>query len=198
VWEIELTSPGGLGTALPQTLGDAFGVQWHWGVTPDQTFAISNTSRVDLQGLSTALVLNDADGVRWFWRITGAYPFFEVSPALWPDTVSQMPWGEISWLRMISAAGETRYVFPAQYTGMPVVEAGPPTASYWGWTDPITLYDPTGQGWLLRVDIDDVLIYDPQFIEDIPDRPPLLSLRDAVEAAAHIQAAGSLITVLIA
>jgi hypothetical protein len=197
VWRIELTSPGGLGTALPQTLGNAFGVEWHFGATPDGTFATSDTPRVDLEGLSTALVLNDADGVRWFWRITGSSPFLEVSSVLWPDTVSQMPWGEISWLRLLNASGVPCYVFPGRYTGIPVVEAGPPITSYWGWSAPVPMVDSRGQVWALRVDSDNVLIYEPQVMDDIPARSPVLSLRDAVEAMGHVQAAGSLVTVLI-
>jgi hypothetical protein len=197
VWQIELTSPGGLGTALPQTVGNSFGVEWHFGATHDATFATSESPRVALEGLATALVLNDADGVRWFWRITGNAPFLEVSSVLWPDTVSQMPWGEISWLRLLNASGEVCYVFPAQDTGIPVVEAGPPLPSYWGWAAPVMMVDPNGQGWGLRVDSDNVLIYEAQGVDDIPQRPPLLSLRDAVEAMGHVQAAGSLVTVLM-
>lgn len=197
VWAISLTSPGGLGTAVPQTLGDDRGVQWHFGVSAAKTFAISNTPRTDLQGLSTAMVLNDATGTRWFWRIAGNLSLFEVAPVLWPDAISQVPWGELGWLQIPTEAGETRFVFPDVGTGVPIVSIAPPLTSWWGWTEPVVLYDRTGQAWTLSVGYDGTVVYTPQGAEDIPQRPPLLSLRDATDAFGHIQSAGSLVTTLI-
>lgn len=196
VWIVSDTTPGGLGTALPQYLGDDEGIQWHFGVG-HATFGLSNTPSRDFEGLATALVINDAQGKRWFWRITGILSRFEVSNVLWPDTISQMPWGEIGWLKMTMTSGAVRYVYPEIHTGQPTVNSAPPMTSWWGWTEALTLQDNQGVIWDLSIADSGVLAYAPQGVEDIPHRPPLLSLRDVTEAYEHIQTAGSLVTILI-
>ena len=66
----------------------------------------------------------------------------------------------------------------------------------WGWSDPVTWLDADGQRWRLQV------TYEIVGIEQLTDaaipglaNPILLS--DILDAAAHVQAAGSLVTVLV-
>jgi hypothetical protein len=198
LFDVSTTSPEGLGTAAVQTLGDDAGVRWHVGIDPAGTFAVSDTPRRSFDGLSTALVLTDAQEHTWFWRLEGSLPFFEVSDVLWPDSVAQTPWGQISWLAMRSEVGEVRYVFPEVGTGHPSVADGPPLGAPWGWSDPVLLYDATGQPWALEVESGDILVYTSQLPDNIPPPQPPLSLRETQDAFAHVQSAGSLVTVLVA
>lgn len=147
-WFVDTAPPGGLGTALPHDLGDAQGVQWHWGIDPASTFATSDRPNIDYGGFATAICLNDAAGLRWFWRVRAGK--LEWSRVLWPNTIDQSPWGEIGWLAMPTTTGIPVYVYPA-LQGFPIATDGPPMTSYGGWRDPLTLVDNTGQFWTLQV-----------------------------------------------
>src|SRR4029453_5442392 len=92
--------------------------------------------------------LNDANGNRWFWRVRNGT--LEWSPQLWPDTCDQSPWGEIAWLKAQSQTDTPLVIYPST-TGVPLVGAGPPTTSYWGWQDPVFFVDTDGQRWQLTV-----------------------------------------------
>jgi hypothetical protein len=199
LWDVATTSPGGAGTAAIQTLGDDHGVRWHLGVVPEGAFAISDTPGRTFDGLSTAMMLMDAEEQMWFWRLAGTLPFFEVSRTLWPDSLVQMPWGQIGWLALSNPRGEPRYVFPEVGTGAPTVSHGPPVGAPWGWSEPVSLYDATGQAWSLVIEGlgDDLLGYTSQPSDDMPLVPPTLSLREASEALAHVQSAGSVVTILL-
>jgi hypothetical protein len=192
---LETFSPGGLGTVTPQTLGDRQGVLWHVGVDPAGNIGMSNTPSVDYAGMATAICLADATGARWFWRVQGHV--VEWSSALWPDTLDQSPWGDLGWLQVANEDGVTRYVSPTPL-GDPIVTSGPPIASPWGWQAPVTFLDGEGTPWHLTVlRDDDRLGIESGFPDDLPLPTEALPLREAVEAFAHIQAAGSLLTVLI-
>jgi hypothetical protein len=142
------TTPGGLGTAQPTTLGDSAGVQWHWGVTMGGAFAVSNTPALDYGGAGTTVCLNDARGRRWFWRIEDGFVLH--APVQWPDSLDQSPWGELGWLLVPVLGGGTAYVYP-QLNGRPTAAVGPPMTSPWGWRTPLTLYDTHGVGWQFQV-----------------------------------------------
>jgi hypothetical protein len=197
LFDVSTTHPGGLGTAAIQTLGDDTHVRWHLGIDTAGAFAISDTSRRTFEGFSTALMLMDGQEHMWFWRVTGSLPFFEVSDVLWPDSLAQAPWGQIGWLALPSPDGTPRYVFPEVGTGAPTVSEGPPVNAPWGWSEPVDLYDETGLAWRLDIEGDDLLRYTAQQPDDIPDPPTVLSIRDACDALAHVQSAGSVVTVLI-
>jgi hypothetical protein len=199
VWSVTTTSPGGLGTNAVQTLGDPDGVRWQIGVTTAGTFGVSDAPAIDYGTLTTALVLRDATGRAWYWRIhhQGMADVFEVSDVLWPDAIPGMPWGDIWWLQMLSTTGQQVYVFPDAHIGVPVVALAPPPTAVWGWTDPLTLRDNTGQWWGLSVN-NGVVHYDADTsVSDLPPRAPLLNIRDAYDAFYHVKSAGSLVTVLI-
>jgi hypothetical protein len=195
VWHVEQTSPGGLGTKAVQELGDQDGTSWRIGVMHSGTFGISNSPRVHLEGLATALLLRDRNGHAWYWRIRVPGPIFEVADTLWPDTVVMMPWGSISWLALPTETGGTVYAYPIVNIGSPMLAAGPPTGT-WGWPAPLPLRDVTGQVWDLRA-VHGVLRYELDTRSDLPLREPALSLRDIYEAYRHVQAAGTQVTVYV-
>jgi hypothetical protein len=144
----DTVSPGGLGTVQPQSLGDTQGSQWHYGIDPSGVLASSDAPHVDYGGMASSICLNDAHGNRWFWRVRNGT--LDWSPQLWPDTCDQSPWGELSWLQAQSQTGTPLYIYPST-TGVPLVGAGPPTTSYWGWQDPVFFVDTDGQRWQLTV-----------------------------------------------
>jgi hypothetical protein len=191
---VETASPGGSGTVPPQELGDANGVLWHVGVDPAGNFGLSDAPPIDLAGRATAICMTDALGGRWFWRVHGHV--LEWSSVLWPDTIDQSPWGELGWLQMLSTAGNVRYVFPTPL-GDPTAAAGPPLTSPWGWKEPIELVDAAGTPWQFDILPDDRVGILPGLPDDIPLPSAALRLDEALEAFAHIQAAGSLVTLLV-
>ena len=146
-WFVDTAPPGGLGTALPQGVGDAFAVLWHWGVAGN-TFAMSDAPHIDYGGMATAICLRDAAGQGWFWRVRGGR--LEWSAHLWPDTIDQSPWGDLGWLEVITTTGAVAYVYPS-LQGAPVSADGPPSTSFWGWREPVTLIDATGARWQIHV-----------------------------------------------
>jgi hypothetical protein len=188
------SSPGGLGTAVPQSLGDRSGVLWHAGVTPAGTVGLSDAPAVDYADRATALCLTDALGVHWFWRVHGEV--LEWSAVLWPDAIDQSPWGDLGWLQVPNTNGELRYVFPTPL-GAPMAAAGPPGASPWGWQAPVTFQDAAGIPWHLHVLPDDRIGLSAAVPDMLPQPTTALPLGEALEAFAHIQAAGSLVTLLI-
>ena len=194
VLQVEEGTPGGDGTAAPQTLGDAAGVLWHIGVDLAGNFAISDTPPVDYGGMATAVCLKDETGARWFWRVHGVV--LEWSHVLWPDTLDQSPWGDLGWLQVHNADGDPRYVFPTP-TGSPMAALGPPPASPWGWPEPITFVDHAGTHWRLTVSPDERVGILPDVPDDLPHPVSVVPLREALEAFGHIQAAGSLVTLLV-
>jgi hypothetical protein len=147
VLQVSLSNPGSLGTALPRSLGDQSGVQWHWGVV-SSALVLSNAPPVDYGGLATTICLNDAAGKRWFWRVDGGR--LDWSPVLWPDSADQSPWGELGWLQVTSTTSVTLYVFP-DLEGIPTAAVAPPATSPWGWQDPVTFVDAAGSRWTLQV-----------------------------------------------
>jgi hypothetical protein len=147
VLQVSLVSPGGLGTAMPRSLGDQSGVRWHWGVV-ESALVLSNAPPVDYGGLATTICLNDADGKRWFWRVQDGR--LEWSPVLWEDAADQSPWGELGWLQVTSTTSVPLYVFP-DLEGIPTAALGPPATSPWGWQEPVTFVDTAGVRWTLQV-----------------------------------------------
>lgn len=198
-WEVSLTSPGGFGTQLPQTLGDARGVQWHYGIDQAGVFTTSSRASVTYGGLTSALVLHDAQGSAWCWRVTNpaGVPFFEVSAVLWEDAVATSPWGSLSWFTLLNDAGQTVYVFPSVVTGLPQVEGGPPPGAWWGWTEPLTFVDQQGTAYALSVDGNNVLAFTALPPDDIPAPTPTLSLRDFRDAMVHVRAQGTVVTLSV-
>jgi hypothetical protein len=198
--ETSLTSPGGLGTLQPTLLGDARGIQWHYGIDVTGVFTTSSRPSLDAGGLASALILHDAQSVAWVWRVTNTsgVPFFEVGPAVWEDALPSSPWGSLSWITMPNDAGQTRYVFPSVYTGVPVVSAGPPLGAFWGWDAPITFVDQRGAQYALSVDALDVLAFTLLPPDDIPLPEPRLALRDFADAMAHVRAQGTIVTLVVA
>jgi len=188
------TSPGGLGTAVPQTLGDRFGVLWHAGVNSMGEIGVSDAPPISYGGRSTAICLTDAAGGHWFWRIDAQV--LEWSPTLWPDSIDQSPWGALGWLQVRDTTGETRYVFPTPL-GDPRSAPAPPIGSPWGWSQPFTFYDTSGTPWHLEVRPEDDIGVASTLPDDLPLASDALSLSEALEAFAHVQAAGSLITLLV-
>jgi hypothetical protein len=147
VLQVSLTTPGGLGTAAPRSLGDQSGVQWHWGVV-SSALVLSNAPPVDYGGLATTICLNDAAGKRWFWRVDDGR--LDWSPVLWPDSADQSPWGELGWLQVTSTTSVPLYVFP-DLEGIPTAAVAPPLSSSWGWQEPVTFVDAAGTRWTLQV-----------------------------------------------
>lgn len=199
-WTTSLVSPGGRGSKAPQALGDARGVQWHYGIDPAGAFTTSQRPSVTYGGLSSTLIIRDAHEVAWCWRITtpSGTPFFEVSRALGEDAVATSPWGSIAWLTLVGHAGGTMYVFPSVYTGMPTVQAGPPPGAWWGWTEPITFVDQRGTEYVLSLEHADVLTYTALPPDDIPAPAATLSLRDFRDAMVHVRAQGTIVTLSVA
>lgn len=198
IWQVSQTSPGGPGTNAVQELGDADGTNWRLGITPALTFGVSDAPRVDSSGMPSALMLRDFANQLWYWRVhqTAGEPFFEVSDTLWPRTVPAMPWGSIGWLSLLSTNGLRYYVYPQQYTGVPVLALGPPVTSPWGWSEPIPLRDETGQEWLLEVR-NEVLYWTAQPRSDLAPRAPLASLRDVYDVLRYVRGAATQVTVLV-
>jgi hypothetical protein len=194
VLRVEATTPGGRGTALPQTFGDAQGVLWHVGVDLAGNFAVSEAPPVDLGGMATAMCLTDATGARWFWRVHGVV--LEWSHVLWPDTLDQSPWGDLGWLEVLDTDGVPRSVFPSPL-GAPMASLGSPSAAPWGWREPLTFVDHAGTRWRLTVLPDDRVGILPDVPDDLPHPVPVLPLREALEAFSHVQAAGSGLTLLV-
>jgi hypothetical protein len=188
------TSPGGLGTAMPQTLGDVDGVLWHIGVSSGGAIAISNAPPIDYAGMATAVCLRDATGARWFWRVHGHV--LEWSAVLWPGTIDQSPWGDLGWLQVLNDVGALRYVYPTPL-GDPIATAGAPPEAPWGWQTPLRLLDHAGTWWHLTVLPDDRIGIDPDPPDDVPFPTDALPLREALEAFSHVQAAGSSLTLLV-
>lgn len=191
---VEATSPGGRGTGQPQTLGDADGTLWHLGVDTAGNFAVSDAPPIDYAGMATAVCMKDARGTRWFWRAHGQV--LEWSAVLWPDTLDQSPWGDLGWLQVTNTDGAVRYVFPSPL-GDPMATAGPPLTSPWGWQQPFPFRDHAGVRWHLTVLPDDRVGVRSEAPDDLPQPVPALVLREALEAFAHIQAAGSTLTLLV-
>jgi hypothetical protein len=145
---VTTTPPGGLGTATPQALGDAAGVVWQLGVTAGGTVGTSAAPAVTYGGMATAICLSDASGARWFWRVRDGR--LEWSAFLWPDTMDQSPWGDISWLQMTTTTSVPVYVYPTLQGG-PTAASAPPLGSSWGWQEPVILVDSAGAAWHLVV-----------------------------------------------
>ena len=197
LWDVSTTNPGGMGTAVVQTLGDDQGIRWHLGIDPADAFAVSDSPRRTFEGLSTAIALTDSQEHTWFWRIEGTLPFLQVSDVLWPDSLLQSPWGQLGWVLVTAETGQPRYVFPEQGTGNPTVAEGPPLGAPWGWSEPVPFSDATGRQWHLEIDSASVLTYASHLLDDIPTPPPVLSLREARDAFAHVQSAGCAVTILL-
>jgi hypothetical protein len=193
---LDTISPGGQGTATPQALGDAQGVLWRFGVDPAGNFAVSDAPNIRYDpGLATAVCLTDATGARWFWRVDGQV--LEWSPVLWPDTADQSPWGDLGWLQVTTESGQARYVAPTPL-GDPLATLGPPTP--WGWEAPLTMRDTHGVLWQMTIRVDggeDTIGIVEVLPDDLPPLATALPLREALEAYAHIQPAGGLVTVLM-
>jgi len=146
VLTLALTSPGGLGTAAPQTLGDGHGVRWRLAATTTGSFSASDTPQVTYGGMATAVCLNDATGARWFWRVS--HGALEWAPELWPNTMDQSPWGELGWLQTHDPSGNVVSMYP-DVTGRPQLGLGAPATSPWGWQEPVILVDTDGVRWEL-------------------------------------------------
>ena len=191
---LDTANPGGAGTAVPQQLGDLNGTLWHFGVDTAGNFAVSDAPALDFAGMATALCLTDTTGARWYWRVEGQV--LEWAPVLWPDTLDQSPWGDLGWLVVLNTDGARRYVSPTP-RGDPMATAGPPVSSPWGWPDPVTFRDAMGTQWHLTVLPDDRIGLHSEAPDDLPQPVPSLVLREALEAFAHIQAAGSALTLFV-
>lgn len=189
----DTVSPGGAGTRAPEQLGDAHGVLWH-GAVRAGTLLLSDAPPVDDTGLPTALCLRDEAGAAWFWRVSKQV--LEWSPVLWPDTIDQSPWGEIGWLQVSSSTGEPRFLFPTRQ-GDATAAAVPPASSPWGWNAPVRLRDASGIPWALSVRGQATVRLDPERPDELPLAPGAIPVAEALEAFRHVQAAGSLLTLLI-
>lgn len=191
---VDTTTPGGLGTAVPQTLGDSHGVLWHVGIHWDGTLSMSDAPPVSYGDSPTAICMTDPAGAKWFWRVRGQV--LEWSSYLWPDTIDQSPWGELAWLEVLGTDSVLRYVFPDTLGAAKALPA-PPATSTWGWQEPVRFRDPHGLPWSLTVFSDDRVGVEQGIPDDLPLATTAIPLDEALGAFAHVQAAGSLVTLLV-